>query len=109
MVLGTKAGRGVRADFRLTSSAENDRRIWQQDLADTPFEKHLKSSETEIDLRGRGATTAVSLTSRQSLRGLSRLGGPLVRRATGRLLGDALAGIEAAVGETGETEPCEIE
>lgn len=108
MVLGTKAGRGVRADFRLTSSAENDRRIWQQDVADTPFEKHLRSSETEIGLSGKGATTSVSLTSRQSLRGLSRLGGPLVRRATGRLLSDALTGIEAAVGETGETEPSEI-
>ena len=42
----------------------------------------------------------MTLASRESLRGLSRLGGPMVRRALRRRLDDALAGIELAlVGE----------
>jgi hypothetical protein len=40
----------------------------------------------------------VSVTQRQKLRGISRLGGFLVRRATGRIVDEALDGLEAAVG-----------
>jgi uncharacterized protein YndB with AHSA1/START domain len=97
-VLATAEGRGVRADFRCLSSAENERYVWEQELEGTPFERHLKSSRVEIGLRRRNGATEVSLSSLQTLRGLSRLGSPLMRRGQGAILDEALDGIERALG-----------
>ena len=96
-VLETSRGRGVRADYRCTSAAENERYVWEQDLEGTPFEKHLRESTTEIGLNPAGSGTEVSITLRQTLRGLSRLGSPMMRGGTGRNLDAALDGIEAAL------------
>jgi uncharacterized protein YndB with AHSA1/START domain len=96
-VLGTAEGRGVRADFRCVSSAEAERYVWEQELEGTPFEKHLKALRVEIGLRERGDGTEVSLTEEQSLRGMSKLGSPLMRRARGDVLDEALDGIERAL------------
>jgi uncharacterized protein YndB with AHSA1/START domain len=96
-VLETKSGRSVRADFRCLSSVPNERFIWQQEVADTPFERILRSSVLEIRLEPKQAGTEVELTSRQALRGLSRLGSPMMRRATGRTLVSALDGLEEAL------------
>ena len=96
-VLDTSAGRGVRADYRCVSSAEEERYVWEQQLTGTPFEKHLRSSVTEIGIEPADAGTEVSLTARQTLRGLSRLGSPMMRGATGSMLEEALTGIEQAL------------
>ncbi len=96
-VLKTGEGRGVRADYRCISSAEGERYVWEQQLADTPFERHLQSSEVEVDLQAEGDGTEVSLTSRQKLRGLSRLGSPLMSRGQGEILDEALEGLERAL------------
>jgi uncharacterized protein YndB with AHSA1/START domain len=97
-VLATAEGRGVRADFRCVSAAEGERYVWEQELEGTPFEKHLKASRVEIGLVGRGdGETEVSLTSEQTLRGMSRLGGTLMRRGQGSILDEALDGIERAL------------
>lgn len=99
-VLRTGEGRGVRADYRCISSAEGERYVWEQQLIDTPFEKHLRKSEIEVDMEPDDGGTAVSLTSRQTLRGLSRLGSPLMSRGQGEILDEALDGLERAlVGE----------
>jgi uncharacterized protein YndB with AHSA1/START domain len=103
-VLETAAGRGVRADYRCVSAAERERYVWEQELADTPFERHLRSSVLEVALAPANGGTEVGLTSRQTLRGLSRLGSPMMRGATGRMLEDALDGLEHALGEAGEAE-----
>jgi uncharacterized protein YndB with AHSA1/START domain len=98
MVLETSEGRGVRADFRCTSAAEGERYVWEQQLEGTPFEKHLRASQVEIGLRGgAGEGTEVSLSSTQTLRGMSRLGSPLMRRGQGDVLESALDGIEGAL------------
>jgi len=97
-VLSTDSGRTVRADFRCLSSAPNERFIWEQELADTPFQRILRSSVLEIHLRSADEGTEVELRSRQTLRGLSRLGSPMMRRANGRTLNEALDGLEEAVG-----------
>jgi hypothetical protein len=96
-VLETAEGRGVRADFRCLSSAENERYVWEQELEGTPFERHLKASRVEIGLRERGGATEVSLSSAQTLRGMSRLGSPMMRRGQGAILDEALDGIERAL------------
>jgi uncharacterized protein YndB with AHSA1/START domain len=99
-VLETSEGRGVRADFRCTSSAEPERYVWEQQLAGTPFERHLSRSAIEVKLsprKGKEGETEVTLTSDQRMKGLSRLGSPMMRRAQGAILDDALAGIEQAL------------
>jgi uncharacterized protein YndB with AHSA1/START domain len=96
-VLETAEGRGVRADYRCVSAAENERYVWEQELEGTPFARHLKRSRVEIGLAGRGEGTEVSLSSVQVLRGLSRLGSPMMRRGQGRILDEALDGSERAL------------
>ncbi|HET7588661.1 MAG TPA: SRPBCC family protein [Solirubrobacterales bacterium] len=96
-VLQTAEGRGVRADFRCVSSAERERYVWQQELEGTPFERHLSSLRVEIGMREREGATKVSLTEEQTLKGMSKLGSPLMRRARGEILNEALDGIERAL------------
>jgi uncharacterized protein YndB with AHSA1/START domain len=98
-VLGTERGRGVRADFRCTSSAAGERYVWEQDIEGTPFERILRTASLQIELvDGEDANTRVRLTAEERLRGLSRLGSPMMRMATRRRLNEALDGIERAVG-----------
>src|SRR6476620_5602381 len=85
-VLETAEGRGVRADFRCVSAAEGERYVWEQELEGTPFAKHLKSSRVEIGLRSRSQGTEVSISSAQTLRGLSRMGSPMMRHGQGAIL-----------------------
>lgn len=96
-VLETAEGRGVRADYRCLSAAEGERYVWEQQLAGSPFERHLRSSVVEITLREKDAGTEISLTSEQKLRGMSRLGSPMMRGGQGKILEQALDGIEAAL------------
>ncbi|HEX8690776.1 MAG TPA: SRPBCC family protein [Solirubrobacterales bacterium] len=98
MVLETAQGRGVRADYRCISAADGERYVWEQQLEGTPFERHLRSSTVEIGLRADGGGTEVSLASNQTLRGLSRLGGTMMRGGQGKILEEALDGIENALG-----------
>ncbi|HEY1356658.1 MAG TPA: SRPBCC family protein [Solirubrobacterales bacterium] len=100
-VLETAEGRGVRADYRCVSSAEGERYAWEQQVDGTPFAKHLHSSKLEIILRPEDGGTAVALSSEQTLRGLSRLGSPMMRGGQGRILDAALEGLERALGSEG--------
>jgi uncharacterized protein YndB with AHSA1/START domain len=97
-VLETAAGRGVRADFRCLSSAEGERYVWEQQLEGTPFERHLKALRVEVALRGRDGGTEVKLSEEQTLKGMSKLGSPLMRHARREALDEALDGIERALG-----------
>lgn len=96
-VLETSEGRGVRADYRCLSSAENERYVWEQQLEGTPFARHLRSSRIEIALRPDGEGTQVDLSSVQTLKGLSRLGSPMMRRGQGETLDEALDAVERAL------------
>jgi uncharacterized protein YndB with AHSA1/START domain len=96
-VLATSEGRSVRADFRCVSSAEGERYVWEQELEGTPFERHLNGLRVEVGMRGRDEGTEVSLTEEQSLKGMSKLGSPLMKRARKDVLDEALDGIEAAL------------
>jgi uncharacterized protein YndB with AHSA1/START domain len=101
-VLETAEGRGVRADFRCVSSAREERYVWEQELEGSPFARHLRQAGVEVLLRGREGGTEVTLTSSQTLRGMSRLGSPMMRGGQGRILDEALDGIERALtGEAG--------
>lgn len=96
-VMKTEKGSTVRADYRCTSAAEGERYAWEQDLAGSPFERILQSWQVQIDLAPQGDGSHVTVRSVQKLRGLSRLGSPMMRSGTGRNLEAALDGIEAAL------------
>jgi uncharacterized protein YndB with AHSA1/START domain len=104
-VLKTSKGRTVRADFRCTASTAGQRIVWAQQVEGTPFEGFLREAELELRLEapggshrsGSGDETNVTVEGRRRLRGMSRLGSLMMRRATGRTLTQALDGIEQAV------------
>ncbi len=95
-----RAPRGgiVRADYTRTESRPRTKLVWRQELEESPFERIFSSSVTEIELQPEGeGRTRVELTAVQRLRGRFRLGSFMVRRASKRLLDDALDGIERSV------------
>lgn len=96
-VLGTAEGRSVRADFRCTASVEPERFGWEQEVEGTPFERHLRRYAIEASLSESGEGTEIALSASQTLRGLSRLGSPMMRRGQGALLDEALDGLEGAL------------
>jgi hypothetical protein len=97
-VLGTAEGRGVRADFKCNQLVAEERMGWEQLLAGSPFERHLRRYALEVELRDSVEGTEVVLSAAQTLRGLSRLGSPMMRGAQGRLLEEALDGLERVLG-----------
>ena len=95
-MLRSKRGRAVRADFRVETSRKPELRTWRQQVEGTPFERVLREAEVEVRLEPAGdGVTKVTLSQQAKMRGVSRLGGFMVRRATRRLLGEALDGLEA--------------
>jgi uncharacterized protein YndB with AHSA1/START domain len=92
-VLKTKRGRPVRADFRIVRSEPPSTRSWAQDVAGTPFERVLTESVVEVRLEPAAGGTEVTISQQQKLRGYSRTGGLLLRRATDSKLDEALDGL----------------
>jgi uncharacterized protein YndB with AHSA1/START domain len=98
-VLSTPKGRVVRADFTRAEAEPPRRLVWRQELVESPFERILSEAVTEIALEPEGeAATRVELRALRRLRGLSRLGGLMVRPATRRQLDEALDGLERVAG-----------
>jgi hypothetical protein len=77
----------------------------------TPFERVLKSAETEITMSEDAGACEVTIELRQELQGfrgqsafsprlagISRFGSPLVRRAAASTINDALDGLRRIVG-----------
>ncbi len=97
-VFMTKKGRPVRVDFHLVQSEPPRRRCWEQEIEGTPFERVLNEAVTEILLESDQRGTRITVAQRQKLRGYSRTGAFLLRRATNAKLDEALDGIERACG-----------
>jgi uncharacterized protein YndB with AHSA1/START domain len=92
-VFKTQRGRPVRADFRVLESTPPTTRSWEQEVAGTPFERVLSSSVIEVSLAPAAGGTEVTISHQQKLRGYSRTGGFLLRRATAAKLDEALDGL----------------
>lgn len=97
-VFTTKRGRPVRVDFRVIQSDPPQARVWQQEVAGTPFERVLNESVIAVSLDPVADGTDVTIEQRQKLRGYSRTGGFLLRRATAGKLDEALDGLERILG-----------
>jgi carbon monoxide dehydrogenase subunit G len=96
-VFGTSKGRPVRADFRVAEVEAPRRRRWIQVVEGSPFERILLAAEEVAVVEPGADGTRVTLETRHKLRGLSKLGGFLVRRATRKQLDEALDGLERVV------------
>jgi uncharacterized protein YndB with AHSA1/START domain len=96
MVFMTAKRKPVRADFELLESHPPSLRAWRQELEDSPFERVLDDAITEVRIEPAGEGVDVTIEQRQKLRGMARFGRFLVRRATARLLDEALDGLERA-------------
>ena len=97
-VFKTKRGRPVRMDFHLVVSEPPWQRAWEQEIAGSPFEHVLVESITEVVLEPDGSGTRVTIAQRQKLKGYSKTGGLMLRRATAKKLDEALDGLERVVG-----------
>jgi hypothetical protein len=95
MVLVSDRGKPIRADYSLTRTQPMELLEWEQELDETPFERMLSLSRLvfEFESEAGGDVTTVAVRSHERLRGLARLGAPMVRRATRRRLNDALDGL----------------
>lgn len=101
-VLTTGKGKFVRLDFHFREVSEGRRLLWGQDVEGTPFESFMSRASLLYELESEpDEATTVSISAHRGLRGLSRLGSPMMRKATGEVLENALDGIEEAVGRRG--------
>ena len=92
-MLVSDRGKPIRADYTLAESRPMELLEWRQELVETPFERMLSLSQIVIELASddEAGTTSVTLRSTERLRGLARLGSPMVRRATRKRLRHALS------------------
>jgi uncharacterized protein YndB with AHSA1/START domain len=97
-VFKTKKGRPVRIDFRVLESDAPSQRTWEQEIVGTPFERVLNESVIEITLKPAAGGTEVTIRQQQRLRGYSRTGGFMLKRATRSKLDEALDGLERICG-----------
>ena len=94
-VLSSPRGKAVRADYTLVEAQEPERLVWRHEVEESPFERILRESTTEVEIEPGGAgLTEVSLTLRQRPRGFARFGFVQIRRAAARQLEGALDGLE---------------
>ena len=99
-VLQTDRGRAIRADWTISESSAPQRLVCEQEIEGTPFEGVLQAARREIELKPAGdGDTVVSVTIDRRLRGVSRLSGFMMRRATTRQLEAALDNLVLLHGE----------
>jgi uncharacterized protein YndB with AHSA1/START domain len=94
-VMISSRGRAVRADYTRVETDAPRRMLWRQEVDESPFERLLSEATIELELEDQDAdATRVRLTADQTLRGKTRFGGMMVRRAAKRTLDDALDGLK---------------
>jgi Polyketide cyclase / dehydrase and lipid transport len=106
LVFQTRRRRPVRMDFRVLASEApgsggeaSGHRAWQQEVAGTPFERVLDQAITEVLIEpAHGGTSQVTIAQLQRLRGYSRTGALMLRRATNKRLDEALDGLARIAG-----------
>jgi uncharacterized protein YndB with AHSA1/START domain len=99
-VLISPKGKSVRADYSLVEAREPEWLRWKQEVEESPFERLLAESVTEIELEpDPGGGTRVRLTLNQRPRGWARFSPFQLRAAARRQAEAALEGLDELVGE----------
>jgi uncharacterized protein YndB with AHSA1/START domain len=97
-VLRSPKGTVVRADYSLVEAEEQRRLRWRQELAESPFERILAESSTEIELAPENGGTLVAVALSHRPRGWARLSPFQLRAAATRQVEEALEGLERVLG-----------
>ncbi len=94
-----QARSGNRLGANLICTVADRPAVWrfEQETEGTPFERMMTGAWTEIRISPEGRGSRVELELGQSLRGLSRLGGLVVQRASARTAREALESLEIAL------------
>jgi uncharacterized protein YndB with AHSA1/START domain len=99
-VLVSPKGKSVRADYSLVEAREPECLRWRQEVDESPFERLLAESLTELELEpDPGGGTRVRLTLDQRPRGWARFSPFQLRAAARRQAEAALEGLANLVGE----------
>ena len=99
-VLVSPKGKSVRADYSLVEAREPEWLRWKQEIEESPFERLLLESTTELELEPEpGGGTRVRLTLKQRPRGWARFSPFQLRAAAVRQAEGALEGLADLGGE----------
>jgi uncharacterized protein YndB with AHSA1/START domain len=98
-VLSSERGKVVRADYTLLEREPERRLAWRHEVAESPFERILNDSRTEIELAAEADDTRVSIAVTHEPRGWARLAPFQLRAATGKQVQGALEGLASVIEE----------
>jgi uncharacterized protein YndB with AHSA1/START domain len=99
-VLISPKGKSVRADYTLVEAVEPEWLRWRQEVEESPFERLLSESTTEVALEpDPGGGTRVRLTLDQRPRGWARFSPFQLRAAARRQAEGALEGLAELLGD----------
>ena len=98
-VLVSPTGKSVRAVYSLVEAEEPDRVLWRHEVEESPFERLLHGSTTEIALTPDDGGTRVRLTLDQRPRGWARFSPLQMRSAARRQAEAALEGLAQLLGD----------
>jgi uncharacterized protein YndB with AHSA1/START domain len=99
-VLVSPKGKAVRADYSMVEADEPERVLWRHEVEESPFERLLAESTTEIALAAdTTGGTVVRLTLNQRPRGWARFSPFQLRAAARRQAEAALEGLAELLGD----------
>jgi uncharacterized protein YndB with AHSA1/START domain len=93
-VLTSSQGKSVRADYTRLEAQEARRLLWRHEVEESPFERLLAESTTEIVLEPDDGRTRVEIAVTQQPRGWARLSPFQLRAAATKQVEGALEGLE---------------
>jgi uncharacterized protein YndB with AHSA1/START domain len=98
IVLSSPKGKSVRVDYTRVEAEPERRVVWRQEVEESPFERILASSTTEIVLTADAAGTRVTVSLDQRPRGWARFAPLQFRGAGRRQVRGAVEGLDAVFG-----------
>jgi uncharacterized protein YndB with AHSA1/START domain len=93
-VLTSSKGKSVRADYTRLEAQEPRRLLWRHEVEESPFERILADSTTEIVLEPEDGRTRVEIAVSQQPRGWARLSPFQLRAAATKQVEGALEGLD---------------
>jgi uncharacterized protein YndB with AHSA1/START domain len=98
-VLMSPGGKAVRADYTRVEAEEPARILWRHEVEESPFERILAASTTEITLEPRDGGTLVRISVDHRPRGWARFSPFQMRAAATRQVSGALEGLTRVLAE----------
>lgn len=97
-VFTSPKGKSVRADYTLVEAEPGERLLWRQEVEESPFERILAMSSTELLLGEDDGGTRVTIALEQRPRGWGRLAPVQFRAAGVRQVEGAINGLKELFG-----------